>query len=371
MASQDPPASPRSSGSSGSSGSPARPAAAAAILLDCRTLDEIAKYIVDARRQANEAILSFPWPASEALDLAQRLDDRLVELGQRKVRRFEYDYKSGLVYLDIKGESEFHYQVQAGLRDYLKDGVAELLGTTQDATLRQRIRFFMERGPFLIKYEDKLCKQADGETRQRVEEKARQYIELSDGKIRAVLILDLQYKGMKKAWVSLLTADKSSSRWVQHSQLFHDDNLNQQPDGQVDLYLSDFFGSAGLPAAFCRPSAVELATGVPRSIVRRARHMHDPTKFSIEVGDEEEHPSETAARRVAETEQRVRHEERIEADRRAAETAAETERRVRREERIEAERRVAEVQRRLANMERRALAAELPQVNQTAVGQGM
>jgi hypothetical protein len=131
------------------------------VLLDCRTLDEIANYIVDAHHQANEAILSFPWPASEAPNLAQRLDDRLVGLGQPKVRRFEYDYKSGLVYLDIMGESEFHYQVQAGLRDYLKNGVAELLCTTEDATLCQQIQSFKERGTFSIEYEGKLCKQAD------------------------------------------------------------------------------------------------------------------------------------------------------------------------------------------------------------------
>lgn len=101
-----------------------------------------------------------------------------------------------------------------------------------------------------------------------MEEKARQYIELSDGNIRAVLILDLQYKGTKKAWVSLLVAaENSSSRWVQHSQLFHDDHLDQQPDGQVDLYLSDFLGPAGLPAAICRPSADELAAGVSRLVL--------------------------------------------------------------------------------------------------------
>jgi hypothetical protein len=100
-----------------------------------------------------------------------------------------------------------------------------------------------------------------------VEEKARQYIELSDGKIRAVIILDLQYKGMKQAWVSLLVADDSSARWVQHSQLFHDDNLDQQPDGHIGLYISDFLGSAGLPVVFCRPSTAELATGVSRFVL--------------------------------------------------------------------------------------------------------
>jgi hypothetical protein len=97
-----------------------------------------------------------------------------------------------------------------------------------------------------------------------VERKARQYIDSSDGKIQAVLILDLQYPGMKKAWVSLRVADDPSSHWIQHHDLYHDDALDQQPDGQVDLYLSDLVGSAGLPAAYCRPSTAELAAGITR-----------------------------------------------------------------------------------------------------------
>lgn len=99
-----------------------------------------------------------------------------------------------------------------------------------------------------------------------MERKARQYINCSDGKIRAALILDLQYPHMKKAWVSLLVAG-SPSDWVQHSELYHDDDLVQQPVGQVDLYLSDLVSLAGVPTAFCRPSTVELAAGVTRFVV--------------------------------------------------------------------------------------------------------
>ncbi|KAJ4287900.1 hypothetical protein N0V88_007520 [Collariella sp. IMI 366227] len=195
-----------------------RPPAAAALglaefdeldFLDFHTLDKIAKYIVDAHHQANEAILVFPWLASEVPSLTHHHDDRLVELDQPKARRFEYDYQSKLVYLDIMSESEFHYQFQAGLRDYLKDGVTELLGATEDPTLRKRIR----------------------------------------------------------------------------------------------------------------------------AIVRRARHKYDPIQFSMEVGDNVEHPSE----------QLVRDEERKEAERRVAEARNEAEQLVRDEERKEAERRVAEV----------------------------
>jgi hypothetical protein len=100
-----------------------------------------------------------------------------------------------------------------------------------------------------------------------VERKARQYIDSSDGKIQAVFILDLQYPGMKKAWVSLLVWDDTSGHWIQHHGLFHDDALDQQPVGQVDLYLSDFVGLAGLPTASCRPSTAELTAGITRFVV--------------------------------------------------------------------------------------------------------
>jgi hypothetical protein len=99
-----------------------------------------------------------------------------------------------------------------------------------------------------------------------VERKARQYIDLSDGKIRVALVVDLQFPDMKKAWISVLVADGSSSRWLQRSKLFHDDDIVQQPVGQVDLYLSDFVGLDGVPADYCRPSTAELDAGVSRYI---------------------------------------------------------------------------------------------------------
>jgi hypothetical protein len=96
-----------------------------------------------------------------------------------------------------------------------------------------------------------------------VERKARQYIDSSDGKIQAVLILDLQYRGMKKAWVNLFAANG----WIQGYKLYHDDDREHQPVGQIDLYLSDLVGFAGLPAAYCRHSAAELAAGITKLVV--------------------------------------------------------------------------------------------------------
>lgn len=101
-----------------------------------------------------------------------------------------------------------------------------------------------------------------------MERKAYQYIDSSDGKIRAALIIDLKYPSMTEGRVSLLAADDSSSTWVHHSDLFYDDDLgDQQPTGQVALYLSDFLGlTPDVPAAFCRPSSTEVAAGVKRFV---------------------------------------------------------------------------------------------------------
>ncbi|KAK4151054.1 hypothetical protein C8A00DRAFT_45679 [Chaetomidium leptoderma] len=331
------------------------------VSLDVSTIEEIIDHIVSARQRDSshsESMTVFHWQASQAYDLSNRLDARLVELDEPKIRRFQYNYESETVYLDIRGESEFQYRVQAGLRDYINNQLAELLATTDDPPIRQLIRSINESGTFLEKYDGKLCKQADvsfglvGPLPSLVCE-AHQYLDSSDGQIRAVLILHLQYPSMKKAWVSLLAADGSSRDQDLHFGLYHDDDLDQQPVGQVELYLSDFLGLAVLPAYLCRPSTDELAVGITRdpaitltykrlgAIFRRARSLHNPTEFTTEIGDEDENLSEEAKRRVAEV--------RLEADRRMAEVRLEADHRMA-EVRLEADRRVAEAERRVTEM---------------------
>lgn len=131
------------------------------VLLDVSTIEEIIESIVNARQDASESVLSFHWQPSQVDDLSEQLDARLVELDEPKIRRFEYDYESETAYLDIMKESPFHYQVQAGLRDYLKDCLAKLLVATDDTEIRQLIRSAKEQGTASIEYENKLCKQAD------------------------------------------------------------------------------------------------------------------------------------------------------------------------------------------------------------------
>jgi len=108
-----------------------------------------------------------------------------------------------------------------------------------------------------------------------VEEKVRRYVELSDGKIRVALHIHLEedFYDMANdmASVSVLASDGASSHWVQHAEIFYvgvddgDLDLDQQPNGHVGLYVSDFCGPAGLPTALCRPSAAELAAGISRA----------------------------------------------------------------------------------------------------------
>ncbi|EAQ85237.1 predicted protein [Chaetomium globosum CBS 148.51] len=146
--------------------------------------------------------------------------------------------------------------------------------------------------------------------------------------IQAVLILKLQYPGLQKAWVSLRVADNSSGYWSQYHQVYYDDGLDQQPVGQVDLYLSHFVGGTGLPALYCRPSVAESLAGITRNpmisityerlrvFFRRARHQHNPAKFTATLEDMETsflkavRDRAEAERRRVEAEQRVQELER-------------------------------------------------------------
>ncbi|KAK3309443.1 uncharacterized protein B0T15DRAFT_545205 [Chaetomium strumarium] len=324
------------------------------VWLDVSTVKEILQHIVDSRRSGSESTFAFHWQPTQVYDLSDQLDAGLAELGQPKVRRFEYDFKSGTVYLDVMSESVLHFMVQIGLHDHFKYIIARLLATADEPIIRDSLQSVVDRGTASLNIDDKILTQPDAETRPHVEEKARKYIDLSDNKIQVVLILDLQRPGIKKAWVSLLVVDDSSSHWIRQHELFHDDNLDQQPVGHIDLYLSDFVGIAGLPAIYCRPSTAELTAGITRNpiatltyeqlraIFRRARHCHNPTEFTTEVGDKEENPYEEAERRVVE----VRNKERLESERRLA------------EEWIKADRRLAEVEWQVADLKRRVAGFE-------------
>jgi len=135
------------------------------VVQDLSTIEEIIKYIVNTRQHLGaldgESILAFHWQASQADELFERLDARLVELDERKIRRFEYDYESGTVYLDIMGESRLHFKVQIGLRDHIKNQIVKWRATANDARIRDLFSSIDEPGTAVIKYEGKIYKQPD------------------------------------------------------------------------------------------------------------------------------------------------------------------------------------------------------------------
>jgi hypothetical protein len=132
--------------------------------LDGYTLDEIVEYIVDAYRHGTESILSFHWQSSQVDGLLEQLNAGLFDANQREIRRFEYDHKSETAYLDITHDFGFRREVEIGLRIFLAKLVDDLaipvtLATPDVHCLITSITYSQRR--FLVKYEDKICKQAD------------------------------------------------------------------------------------------------------------------------------------------------------------------------------------------------------------------
>ncbi len=123
-----------------------------------------------------------------------------------------------------------------------------------------------------------------------MELRASQYVELSDGGIRAAVALDFQYPAMKKARIGLVVADGSSGHWAQALSVFHDDGLDEQPTGGLGFYLSDSVGLADLPTRFCRPSAswrgLKLCSLCNLELISGARRIFDrsPLLARVEPG---------------------------------------------------------------------------------------
>lgn len=99
-----------------------------------------------------------------------------------------------------------------------------------------------------------------------MERKVIQYIECAEGDIQAAIVLDMQYPKANWAKVALCVADGTTATWVQYFKTIYDNNLVEQPEGEVGLYISDFLGPTGLPTAFCRPSVAETAAGIQRFV---------------------------------------------------------------------------------------------------------
>lgn len=255
------------------------------VSVDGYTFDQIVEHIVDAYRRGTESIISLRCPADLAWGLSARLDEELIELDQRPIRRFEYDFHSGIAYIDIMPETSLHYRIQTGTRNYAEITLARFVTTIPDPAIRQWItQEILDFGTCSIAEEGKILKQGDfafgsvknnlpclvgevsySERRSHVERKAVQYIECTESKIRATIVFKAQYPDAKWATIALRVADGSATgSWVQYFDTIYDVKLPEQPGGQLGLYVSDFIGPAGLPTEFCRPSAAELAAGISR-----------------------------------------------------------------------------------------------------------
>lgn len=108
----------------------------AQVSLDVSAIEEIIDYIVSSRQRDSDPFVSFHWQPSQVRDLFDELDARMVELGGCRIRRFEYDYESKTVYLDVGYGSAMHAEVQFDLSDQLRSRVAQFCIDTGDSTIR-------------------------------------------------------------------------------------------------------------------------------------------------------------------------------------------------------------------------------------------
>jgi hypothetical protein len=109
------------------------------------------------------------------------------------------------------------------------------------------------------------------ETREHVVDKADYYIRLTNQEINTILVFDLEYPQMTKGWIGVLVAVNGSVYWEKDFELFFDESHKEHPRGEIDLYISDFVGSGGLPAAFCRHKTTKSKPSVSRFVVYAPR----------------------------------------------------------------------------------------------------
>jgi hypothetical protein len=122
---------------------------------------KIVRHILSTRTCGTESIISFHWKPSGVDGLFKGLGSRLKELSEFEIRRFEYDYESETVYLDITEETLLQHRVQAGIRGFLQKYLNDLVANVDDSAIRQLTERIEEKGASLMQYKGKICKQAD------------------------------------------------------------------------------------------------------------------------------------------------------------------------------------------------------------------
>ncbi|KAH8891445.1 hypothetical protein GQ53DRAFT_841395 [Thozetella sp. PMI_491] len=232
------------------------------VCLDGLTPDKIVEYLEAATQfplKTNPVTFQYPG------DLINDLLDRLEGIG----RKLSYDYKSGTVCIDMMPESALHFQFQHCLCRAFEDAVENVAATMTDPEIRRRMKGIKAVGTTDINVTGSWCMQPDIALQEFLKWPPSLYFDDTYGQVAAVPVLDLGYPHAKRAKANLLVADSSLQddqvhRWIQRGTPFYDENLADQPAGQVGFYISDLLPEGPLPQAFYRPSAAELATGVSR-----------------------------------------------------------------------------------------------------------
>ncbi|KAH6614691.1 hypothetical protein B0J18DRAFT_469770 [Chaetomium sp. MPI-SDFR-AT-0129] len=211
------------------------------IELQSPSIESILDRIIESRLTPNHgSIFQFSWPEDYVGNLVYLVKGRLRAYRHQKLlASVDFDYDSSTLYIDCRTNTAFCDEIILGLLRHICSEI-ETPDRTPDSVI-----------------------QKTDVPRQYIERKARRYIQDSEGTIEAVLVLDVRYPDMKKAWVSLYTKD----RWIRYREVVCDDTVDEQPVGQVDFYLSDLAGPVGLPPSYCRPSVAETAAGVTREPV--------------------------------------------------------------------------------------------------------
>ncbi|KAK5651280.1 hypothetical protein OQA88_12624 [Cercophora sp. LCS_1] len=241
------------------------------------TFDQVVQCIVDARNRSAVCFVQFPWPEEQFHDFRSLLYDRLYQLDIAIPQRVEYDFDSKTVQLDM-AESPLHGTFGCFSALLLRDTLGFLVPSIQNAAIRLRLKAVINFATSRLEIDGELSRQPDwafgcainpmpslvcevafAQSWNNVEAKALQYIKSSGGKIRAVIVFNINYPKANKVTVSLVTADNSipgGHHWLQYAEILYSDNTEEQAIGQID--------PADLPASFCRPSAAEVNAGVQR-----------------------------------------------------------------------------------------------------------
>ncbi|WYZ36310.1 hypothetical protein EsH8_XII_000060 [Colletotrichum jinshuiense] len=251
-----------------------------------------------------------PSPTAEFRLAPEHLSRFQSLLRQLRIARFSYDFPSSYARV-VMVESTLHAQairraseLVMRARDDMVAAVSAYANGLQDAQLAAdaahlaiRLENLLDNGAAKVELPGGLLRQPDmqlidlpgasrlppfvveiafGQTRQSAAAKAKQYLAQTDGRIRAVLILDFQYPKASSVRLGLWTVNSEAGVIdpveVQNSTLFDvdvdgdsDGDSNAPVDGTLRLFASDFLSidPQELPQELSRPSPVGVDADRP------------------------------------------------------------------------------------------------------------